>query len=133
MLDDDVLPLPVPVPEGEPMARVAETPGRSSSFTGGPQHDSEARRSDPRPSATGTLVLVTFERIRVDPGKMGGVPCIRDLRMPVATVVAMVADGMTVDEILAEFPDLEAEDVQEALHFAAETLLERTLPITSTP
>jgi uncharacterized protein (DUF433 family) len=75
---------------------------------------------------------VAFERISVDPAKMGGVPCIRDLRMPVATVVAMVADGMTVDEILADFPDLEAEDIKEALHFAAEALLERTLPLTPT-
>ena len=49
---------------------------------------------------------------------MGGVPCIRDLRMPVATVVAMVADGMTVDEILADFPYLEAEDISEALSYA---------------
>jgi uncharacterized protein (DUF433 family) len=76
---------------------------------------------------------VAFERISVDPAKMGGVPCIRDLRMPVATVVAMVADGMTVDEILADFPDLEADDIKEALHFAAEALLERTLPLTPTP
>jgi uncharacterized protein (DUF433 family) len=75
---------------------------------------------------------VAFERISVDPAKMGGVPCIRDLRMPVATVVAMVADGMTVDEILADFPYLEAEDIKAALHFAAEALLERTLPLTPT-
>ncbi len=73
---------------------------------------------------------VTFERISVDPGKMGGVPCIRDLRIPVATVVAMVADGMTVDEILADVPELEAEDIQAALHFAAEAVRERTLPLT---
>ncbi len=46
---------------------------------------------------------------------MGGLPCVRGMRMPVATVVGMVADGMTVDEILADFPDLEAEDVAEAL------------------
>ena len=58
---------------------------------------------------------MTFDRIRVDPAKMGGVPCIRDLRMPVATVVAMVADGMTTDEILTDFPDLEREDIQAAL------------------
>lgn len=73
---------------------------------------------------------MTFERITVDPAKMGGVPCIRDLRMPVATVVAMVADGMTVEEILADFPNLEPEDIQVALHFAAEALLERALPLT---
>jgi len=47
-------------------------------------------------------------RITVDPRQMGGVPCIRSLRMPVATVVGMVADGMTVDEILKEHPTLEA-------------------------
>ena len=62
---------------------------------------------------------MAFERITTDPDRMGGVPCIRDLRFPVATVVAMVADGMTVDEILAEHPDLEAEDVTESLRHAA--------------
>lgn len=76
---------------------------------------------------------MAFERITVDPAKMGGVPCIRDLRMPVATVVAMVADGMTVDEILTDFPDLEAEDVRAALHYAAEAVRERALPLTPTP
>ncbi|RPH32062.1 DUF433 domain-containing protein, partial [bacterium] len=44
---------------------------------------------------------MAFRRITIDPEKMGGVPCIRALRMPVATVVAMVAEGMTEDEILA--------------------------------
>ncbi|MBK6856619.1 MAG: DUF433 domain-containing protein [Microthrixaceae bacterium] len=62
---------------------------------------------------------MAFERITTDPARMGGVPCIRDLRFPVATVVAMVADGMTVEEILAEHPDLEAEDVTESLRYAA--------------
>jgi uncharacterized protein (DUF433 family) len=62
---------------------------------------------------------MVFERVTVDPDRMGGVPCIRDLRLPVATVVAMVADGMSVDEILADLPYLEAEDVAEALGFAA--------------
>lgn len=46
---------------------------------------------------------------------MGGLPCIRDLRFPVASVVAMAADGMTVEEILAEHPDLEADDIAECL------------------
>jgi len=54
---------------------------------------------------------MTFPRITVEPDKMGGQPCIRGLRIPVDTVVAMVADGMTVDEILADLPDLEVEDV----------------------
>lgn len=59
---------------------------------------------------------------------MGGAPCIRDLHIPVATVVGMVADGMSEEEILAAYPDLEAEDVQEALGYAAEAVRERKLP-----
>jgi uncharacterized protein (DUF433 family) len=72
---------------------------------------------------------MTFTRITVQPNQMGGVPCIRGLRIPVATVVDMVADGMTIDEILAAYPDLEAADVEEALHYAAEAVRERELPI----
>jgi uncharacterized protein (DUF433 family) len=60
---------------------------------------------------------------------MGGVPCIRALRIPVATVVGMVADGMSREEILAAYPDLEAEDIEQALHYAAEAVRERELPI----
>ena len=48
---------------------------------------------------------------------------------PVATVVAMVADGMTTDEILAEHPDLTPEDIHEALLYAAEAVRERELPL----
>ena len=70
-----------------------------------------------------------FVRITTSPDKMGGVPCIRDLRFPVATVVAMVADGMTNDEILREHPDLELGDISEALHFAALAVQERELPL----
>jgi uncharacterized protein (DUF433 family) len=72
---------------------------------------------------------VRFERITIEPDKMGGVPCIRGLRIPVATVVGMVAEGMSVDEILAEYPDLEAEDIREALQYAAEAVRERDLPL----
>ncbi len=72
---------------------------------------------------------MTFERITVDPAQMGGVPCIRGMRIPVATVVGMVADGMTAAEILAAFPDLEAEDIQEGLRYAAEAVQERALPL----
>lgn len=60
---------------------------------------------------------------------MDGVPCIRDLRIPVATVVGMVAEGMAEDEILAAYPDLEADDVREALRYAAEAVRERELPL----
>jgi uncharacterized protein (DUF433 family) len=72
---------------------------------------------------------VTFTRITAEPGKMGGQPCLRGLRVPVATVVAMVADGMSSDDIVAELPDLEVEDVAEALRYAAEVLRERQLPL----
>jgi len=72
---------------------------------------------------------MTFNRITVDPGRMGGVPCIRDLRIPVATVVDMVADGMTTDEICRAYPDLDEGDIREALHFAAEAVRERELPL----
>lgn len=60
---------------------------------------------------------------------MGGVPCIRGLRIPVATVVGMIADGMTEQEILDAYPDLETEDIHEALRYAAEAVRERELPI----
>ena len=60
---------------------------------------------------------------------MGGVPCIRGLRFPVASVVAMVADGMTADEILTEHPDLERDDIVESLRFAALAVQERQLPL----
>ena len=63
-----------------------------------------------------------FTRITVDPDVMAGAPTLRGLRIPVATVVAMVADGMTTEEILTDLPDLEVEDVPEALRFAAEEL-----------
>lgn len=70
-----------------------------------------------------------FARITVDPQKMGGVPCIRGLRIPVATVVSMVADGMTTSEIVSDLPYLEEEDVREALLYAAEALQEHELPL----
>jgi len=72
-----------------------------------------------------------FQRITIDPNRMGGVPCIRDLRIPVATIVDMVADGMETPEIVRAYPDLEADDITEALHFAAEAVRERELPMLS--
>jgi uncharacterized protein (DUF433 family) len=72
---------------------------------------------------------VTFERITVDPELMGGVPTVRGLRIPVATVVSMVADGMTADEVIADLPDLTREDVAQALRYAAEAVRERQIPL----
>ena len=70
-----------------------------------------------------------FVRISINPNQMGGVPCIRGLRIPVATVVGMVADGMTGEDIIKAFPDLKREDIREALQYAAEAVRERELPL----
>jgi uncharacterized protein (DUF433 family) len=72
-----------------------------------------------------------YERITVDPDQMGGVPCIRGRRIPVATVVGMMAEGMSEDEILEAYPDLEQEDIREALQYAAQATQERAHPVTS--
>jgi uncharacterized protein (DUF433 family) len=72
---------------------------------------------------------VSFDRVTINSDQMGGAPCIRGLRIPVATVVAMIADGMTNDEVLESLPDLELEDIRQALHFAAESVREREIPL----
>jgi uncharacterized protein (DUF433 family) len=72
---------------------------------------------------------MSFTRITVRADQMGGVPCIRGLRIPVATVVGMVAEGMSDPEILAAYPDLEIEDIREAVRYAAEAVRERELPL----
>jgi uncharacterized protein (DUF433 family) len=72
---------------------------------------------------------MSFTRITVRPDQMGGAPCVRGLRIPVATVVGMVADGMSESEIVAAYPDLETEDVREAIRYAAEAVRERELPL----
>ena len=70
-----------------------------------------------------------FSRITTDPKQMGGAPCVRGLRIPVATVIGMVADGMTETEILGAYPDLEHDDLVESLRYAAEAVRERELPL----
>jgi uncharacterized protein (DUF433 family) len=73
---------------------------------------------------------VTYlERITVDPAQMGAVPCVRHLRIPVATVLRLLAGGLTDREILVEYPDLELADVRECLRFAADSAMERELPL----
>jgi len=73
---------------------------------------------------------VRFKLITVDPHQMDGVPCIRGLRIPVATVVGLVAEGMDEKEVLRAFPDLQGEDIREALSYAAQAVQERELPLT---
>lgn len=72
-----------------------------------------------------------FKRITVDVHQLGGLPCIRGLRIPVTTVVDMIAVGMTEAEILEAYSDLEQEDIREALQYAAMAVRERQLPLVS--
>lgn len=72
---------------------------------------------------------MAYERISVDHRVMGGVPCIKGTRIPVATVVAIVAEGATTDQILADFPQLQVEDIRDALRYAAAAVDERELPL----
>ncbi len=69
------------------------------------------------------------ERITVNPNQMGGAPCIGRLRIPVASILRMLAGGMSEQEILAEYPDLELEDIRECLRFAAALATERELAL----
>jgi uncharacterized protein (DUF433 family) len=69
-----------------------------------------------------------FDRITLDPDKCFGEPCIRGLRMPVASVLSYLSSGMSVDEILREWPELEREDIYQALGYAALTMEERIVP-----
>jgi uncharacterized protein (DUF433 family) len=70
-----------------------------------------------------------YTRITIRPQQMGGIPCVRGLRIPVATVVGMVAERMSDEEILVHYPDLAQEDIHECLLFAAEAVRERELPL----
>lgn len=73
-------------------------------------------------------VAVSEAEVRRLADQMGGAPCVRGMRIPVATVVGMVADGMSESEILATYPYLEPEDVREAIRYAAEDVREREFP-----
>ena len=72
-----------------------------------------------------------YPRISIDPSKMGGVPCIRHLRIPVATVLKLIAQGCSFEEILRLYPDLETEDIREAVAFAAQSVEEREISLAS--
>ncbi len=72
---------------------------------------------------------MVLDRITMNPERMGGAPCVRNLRIPVATIVDMVADGMSTKEILADYPDLQSEDIKQSLLFASEAVKEREIPL----
>jgi len=63
--------------------------------------------------------LRELDRITFEPGKMGGRACLRGLRITVGLVVSLIADGVPREEILRDYPDLEAEDIRQALAYAA--------------
>jgi len=69
------------------------------------------------------------ERITFDPAIMGGRACVRGMRITVSHVVNLVANGMSIAAILEEYPDLEAEDVHEALRYAAFLASEELYPL----
>lgn len=73
--------------------------------------------------------MKNFERITVDPAQMGGLPCVRGLRIPVATVLRLLAGGWTEQQIVSEYPDLEIDDIRECLRYAAAAAMERELPL----
>ena len=72
---------------------------------------------------------MAYERITIDPGKMSGLPCIRDTRVAVSAVLGQLAAGRSMDEILADYPYLERADILAALEFAAAAVQERELPL----
>ncbi len=63
---------------------------------------------------------------------MGGVPCIHGTRIPVVTLISVFAEGITSEELLADFPQLSSEDIAEALRYAAAAVEERELPLRPT-
>ena len=63
--------------------------------------------------------MAPFDRIACDPAILGGRVCIRGMRIPVSVIVKQIAHGATRDEVLADYPDLEPEDIQQALVYAA--------------
>lgn len=71
-----------------------------------------------------------FERITFDPQIMGGRACIRGMRIPVSLVVNLVANGMSSQEIITEYPDLKAEDISQSLRYAAFLTSEEIRPLT---
>lgn len=76
-----------------------------------------------------TIAGMAFERITVDPERMGGKPCIRDLRVTVTMVLGQLAGGRTIEQVLADYPYLERQDVLAALEYAAAVVDQRELPL----
>jgi uncharacterized protein (DUF433 family) len=76
-----------------------------------------------------TIIPMAYERITVDAAQMGGLPCIRGMRVTVSAVLGQLAAGQSIEDVLADFPYLEREDVFAALEYAAAAVSERELPL----
>lgn len=72
---------------------------------------------------------MAFERVTVDPDRMGGVPCIRDLRVTVSMVLGQLAGGHSIDEVLGDHPYLERADILATLEYASRMVNEREVPV----
>jgi uncharacterized protein (DUF433 family) len=72
---------------------------------------------------------MAYERITIDPGRMRGLPCIRDSRVTVSAVLGQLAAGRSAEEVLADYPCLERADILAALEFAADAVQEHELPL----
>jgi uncharacterized protein (DUF433 family) len=72
---------------------------------------------------------MALDRITTNPDRMGGVPCVRDLRFTVSMVLSQLAGGRTVEQLLDDYPYLEHADVVAALEYAAEAVNEREVPV----
>ncbi len=70
-----------------------------------------------------------FDRISMNPEKCFGKPCVRGLRMPVASILAYLSGGMSIDELVTQWPELEREDIYQALGFAATLMEEKVVPL----
>jgi uncharacterized protein (DUF433 family) len=72
---------------------------------------------------------MAFDRITFEPGKMGGRACIQGLRITVGLIVSLVAEGVSFEELLTDYPDLEAEDIRQSLAYAAWLAREEVVPV----
>lgn len=72
-----------------------------------------------------------LDRITLDPARMGGKPCIRDMRVTVGMIVGQIGAGRSIDDVLGEYPYLEREDILQALRYAAWRAEEREIKLAS--
>ncbi len=108
---------------------VKKTPHRYTRASGALHVTLISTSSRPGRSMTSYDTTVAFERITIDPSRMGGVPCIRDLRITVSLVLGQMAGDSTIEELLIDYPYLVRADVPAALEYAAAIVNEREVRI----